>query len=172
MRPKILLFFSSYAPLWALLAIRYAFVNWIAFVVSSLLCLAGVGALLLILRAHENVEPNTSQIVEARDAGPEASSYLASYLLPFLTVSDPGLHDAAMYAAFFAIALLVHLRSSIIQVNPLLYLLQWRVLQVQDVRGFRGYLVTRYGISNGQCILAARLSNDVMITYEQPVECQ
>jgi hypothetical protein len=158
---KPLLFFSSYAPLFALLAIRFEQTwLWVACVVLAAL---GVGSLWLLLHLDARSSPGPHQLASARDAGPEAAAYLASYLLPFLTVSVPTIRDVIAYIGFLVVAASIHLRSSVVQVNPLLYLLGYRVLAVTDEKGLRAYMVTRRAVASGSTVLATRLRDEVLI---------
>jgi hypothetical protein len=158
---KPLLFFSSYAPLFGLLAIRFQ-VPWLSITCTALAGL-GVGALLLLLRLDARSAPGPHILASARDAGPEAASYLASYLLPFLTVSTPTVRDVLAYTGFLVVAASIHLRSSVVQVNPLLYLLGYRVLAITDDQDLVAYMITRRPVVAGSQILATRFRDEVLV---------
>jgi hypothetical protein len=136
-----LLFLSSYAPLFALLAIRFE-VRWL-WISCTVLALLGVAALWLLLRLDARAAPGPHVLESVRDDSGEAASYLASYLLPFLTVATPSVRDVLAYAGFLLVAASISLKSSAVQANPLLYLLGYRVLSVTDSQGMHAYMVTR-----------------------------
>lgn len=158
---KPLLFFSSYAPLFGLLAIRFE--QPLLWIPCAALAALGVGALwfLLHLDARQSLGPHV--LASAQDAGPEAASYLASYLLPFLTVATPTPRDVVAYVGFLLVAASIYLRSSVVQVNPLLYLLRYRVLSVTDDQGLRAYMITRRAVTSGSTVLATRFRDEVLI---------
>jgi hypothetical protein len=158
---KPLLFLSSYAPLFGLLAIRFSE----AWLWTSCLVLAVIGAasLLLLLLLDRRASPGPHNVTSIRAAGPEAAAYLASYLLPFLTVSAPSVRDLLAYTGFMLVAAAIHLRSSVVQVNPLLYVLGYQVLEVVDDRGFTGYLITPRRVAPGDRIMASRFRDDVLV---------
>lgn len=158
---KPLLFLSSYAPLFALLAIRFE-QPWL-WISCAVLAVVGVGALWLLLRLDARSAPGPHVLASADDAGPAAAAYLASYLLPFLIIPVPTIRDVMAYLGFLAVAAAIHLRSSVVQVNPLLYLFGYRVLSVTDDRGLRAYMITRHSVSAGAQILATRFRDDVLI---------
>jgi hypothetical protein len=158
---KPLLFVSSYAPLFGLLAIRFQ-QQWLRISCLVLACL-GTGALWLLLRLDARASPGPHTLVVVKDAGPEAASYLAGYLLPFLTVATPSIRDIIAYLGFLVVAAAVHLRSSVIQVNPLLYLSGYRVLAVEDDHGPAAYMVTRRRPVVGTQVLATRFRDDVLV---------
>src|ERR1022692_4606902 len=158
---KPLLFFSSYAPLFGLLAVRFER-PWIWISCGALAGL-GVGSLWLLLRLDGRSSPGPHVLATTRDAGPEAASYLASYLLPFLTVPTPTVRDVIAYVGFLVVAASIYLRSSVVQVNPLLYLLGYRVLSITDDQGLRAYMVTRRAVTSGSSVLATRFRDDVLV---------
>ena len=158
---KPLLFFSSYAPLFGLLAVRFE-QRWL-WISCAVLATLGAGSLWLLLRLDARSSPGPHLVESTRDAGPEAASYLASYLLPFLTVAMPTIRDIIAYAGFIVVAGSIHLRSSVVQVNPLLYLLGYRVLSVTDDHGLRAYMVTRRTVASGSTVLATRFRDEVLV---------
>jgi hypothetical protein len=158
---KPLLFFSSYAPLFGLLAIRFE-QRWL-WVSCAALAVLGVSSLWLLFHLDARSSLGPHLLASTRDAGPEAASYLASYLLPFLTVPVPTIRDIVAYIGFLVVAGSIHLRSSVVQVNPLLYLLGYRVLAVTDDHGLRAYMVTRRTVASGSTVLATRFGEQVLI---------
>ena len=158
---KPLLYLSSYAPLFALLAIRFQSPGLVWF--CAVLAVVGTAALLLLLRLNARAVAGAHQVKEIRDTGAEASAYLASYLLPFLTVSTPTIRDLIAYVGFLGISATIYLRSPVVQINPLLYVLGYRVLEVVDTNGLRAYLVTNRRPDLGQRIAATRFRDDVLI---------
>ena len=156
-----LLFLSSYAPLFGLLAIRFE-QRWL-WISCTVLAVLGVVSLWLLLRLDARSSPGPHTLASVRDAGVEAAAYLATYLLPFLTVATPTVRDIVAYAGFLLVAAVIHLRSAVVQVNPLLYLLGYRVLAVTDDHGLHGYLITRRLRQAGDRVLATRFRDDVLV---------
>lgn len=158
---KPLLFLSSYAPLFALLAIRFE-PPWLR-ISCAALAVVGAVSLWLLLRLDARSDPGPHVLASAEDAGSDAAAYLAGYLLPFLTVSTPTVRDVVAYCGFLVVAAAIHLRSSVVQVNPLLYLFGYRVLAVKDELGLRAYMITKRTVSEGTHVLATRFRDDVLV---------
>ncbi len=158
---KPLLFLSGYAPLFALLAVRFDRLPLIIGCVG--LAVLGVSAFALLLRLDARAEPGPHTLLTVRDGGAEAGAYLGAYLLPFLTVADPSVRDVTAYMLFMIVTGVVYLRSSVVQINPLLYLFGYRVLEVVDSGGLRAYLVTRGRPEVNETIRATRLRGDVLV---------
>lgn len=160
---KLAMFLSSYSPLFVMLAIRFEERSYrIGFLIAGGAGLIFVCVVLWLTKKSSSTSSYTLETASA--AGSEASSYLAGYLLPFLTVSRPGLWDMLGYFAFFLVAGLVHWRTALIQVNPTLFLFGFRILRVRTDGGFEGYLLTRGEILLGEPITATRIANDVIMT--------
>src|SRR3954449_6378556 len=84
MLAKPMMFLSSYAVLFALLAIRIdqPIPRWIMITLS----IAGVLSLFLVLLVNKSQTRAQHTTSEVSNAGSEAAAYLAGYLLPFLVV--------------------------------------------------------------------------------------
>lgn len=156
-----LLFMSSYAPLFALLAIRFT-TPWL-WISCAVLAGLGVAALWLLLKLDDRSAPGPHELTSVRDSAPEATAYLASYLLPMLTVATPHPRDVVAYAGFLVVAAVISLRSAVAQVNPLLYLLGYRVLSVTDKNGLHAYLIAKRLVPEGERVLATRFRDDVLV---------
>lgn len=159
MRP--LLFFSSYAPLFGILAIRFERL-WLQYTCVGL-AVAGLISLLVVLNVHNRTNGPELVVDTVSSAGGEAASYLAGYLLPFVTVSEPKARDIIAYSAFIVVAGVVHSRTNAIQVNPLLFLLGWKILRVTPTKGPAVFLITRKNRFHGDRVPTSRLDEDVRL---------
>jgi hypothetical protein len=81
-------------------------------------------------------------VTDVRDASNEVAGFLATYLLPFVTVPSPSASDIAGYLIYALVVLAIFVRSNLAQVNPTLYLLGWRVVSI-TVNDHDHYLVCR-----------------------------
>jgi hypothetical protein len=141
MAGRWLLFISSYSPLFALTAIRLD-----AGVLRTVLyCLAGLGAagLAAVFAAAWRIEPRERSFVTVEDRGADVAGYLATYLVPFLTVSKPTTRDVVAYALFLGVVGVVYVRSTLIGVNPLAYLFRFQLFSVKEARGAPLLLIAR-----------------------------
>lgn len=103
-------------------------------------------------------------LAEVADAGPEVAGYLATYLLPFLMVAEPGTRDIVAYVLFLLITGLVYVRSNMAQINPTLYILGRRVVKVTTDHEWSGYVIVRSSSSQaGDVIHAVPLNADVRV---------
>ncbi|WP_150243882.1 hypothetical protein [Nocardiopsis quinghaiensis] len=168
---KFILFFSSYSPLFLMLAIKFKGNDVdlrlfsLGHVQIFMFCLffAGVAGLSVIIITDKRSSAGPHEITQVQPAGTEAASYLAAYLLPFMTTSEPSGPDLVSYAIFFMMAALIHLHTSVAQINPLLYIMGYRVLKVRTKLGLNAYLVTRRHIQENEVIKASKFGDDMLI---------
>lgn len=153
------LFISSYAPLFAMLALRFQ--SPVLVVSFSAAALIGAGTLILMLRAARRIHPQPHEIKAVADEGPEVAGYVATYLLPFLTVPEPSGRELLAYLLFLILVGVVYVRSEMVRINPLLYLLGYRLWEVTTGDGWKGYLISRGRPVVGTVVLASRLLNTV-----------
>lgn len=158
---KPVMFVSSYAPLFLMLAIRFESSG--LRVTCLVFGVAGIAAFLIVQQLQKSGSSPEHTIIRVAAAGSGASSYLAGYLLPFLTVPSPSLSDLGGYILFLLVAFVVHIRTDIIQVNPVLFLFGWRIYAVEDDRGFQGHLISRNRVLAGDRVKAYRMTDDILL---------
>jgi hypothetical protein len=100
-------------------------------IACAALALMGVVLALWILGSHEAGTAAAPIVaVHVEDVGDQATTYLVTYLLPFVAIAQPGLREVVGYALFFLVGALIFVRSDMVQVNPTLYVLGWRIVKV------------------------------------------
>lgn len=163
------LFIGSYAVLFLLLALRFR-APWLEAACAAL-ALVGVADMVWIvygITARTGAEPVT--VAEVHDAGPEVAGYLATYLLPFLTVSEPSGRDITAYAIFLLVTGLIYVRSEMTQINPTLYLLRCRVISIRTSGGWSGHLVARDPVEPGMTVRTVPLNGAVRVEVRQEAQ--
>lgn len=165
---RIRLFVGSYALLFLLLAIRFT-TPWLVVVcgIVALIGFADMARIVFVVSRRTSSDP--VRIARVRDSGAEVSGYLATYLLPFLTVEDPGWRDLTAYAVFIGVLGLVYVRSEMTQINPTLYLFGRRVVHVVTEGGWNGHVVTRAApVTPGMVLHVASLDPVVRVETGKP----
>jgi hypothetical protein len=162
---ELLLYLSSYAPLFVLLALRFE-PKGLMFVCAGL-ALVGFVAGPIVLARFRSVAPQVWQLKTVEDRGAEVSGYLATFLLPFVAVANPDTRQIIGYGLFVALAGLIYLRSGLVQINPTLYLFGWRVLAVRIGDGWTGYVLTKRHLPASATLPLVRLSERVYVDYAE-----
>jgi hypothetical protein len=135
------LFLSSYAPLFVILAIRFQGAALRG--VCAGLAAVGLGYLAVVLWVIPRAaQPRVYPVEEVNDASGEVAGYLATYLVPFVTVTSPSAADVIGYCILALVVLVIFMRSDLAQINPALYLLGRRVASI-TAGGRSYYLVCR-----------------------------
>ena len=158
---RVRLFISSYAILFAILAIRFE-EPWLVWACAGI-CAFGLLTLLLFLRGAKRIVPDPIQIEHVSDRGAEVAGYVATYLLPFVTVTEPTIRDLVAYGLFFLVVGVLYVRSDMLQINPLLYLLRYRITAIRSTDEWDGYLISRQQPRVGARVLASRFANTVAL---------
>lgn len=123
------LFLSTYTPLFAILAIRFQGTMMKAVCAA----LAGLGFLYLIFVVYivtRRAAGRTYVVESVDDASGEVAGYLATYLIPFVTVPSPSAADLWGYCILAVVIGVVFMRSELARINPTLYLLGWRIASI------------------------------------------
>jgi hypothetical protein len=132
--------------------------------------LACGGYVAFLLNRSADERPSNTEVTITGDAGADVSGYLAAYLLPFLTVSDPSADDLVAYAIFVIVAGLVYVRSGLMQINPTVYVMNRKVLRaaipVRD--GTKEvYVISRRDLRVPTHLKAERFSDRVYIDHRK-----
>lgn len=136
---RFLLFLSAYAPLFAITAIRFDTAG--VRIGSAALAVCGVVAFGWVRIRRGRLASQPRQVVTAEDEGAAVAAYTATYILPFVTVSTPSTADILAYVVFYALLALLHVRTTLVQVNPMLYLAGRRVWRFTDPAGQSAFAI-------------------------------
>jgi hypothetical protein len=165
------LFLGSYVLLFVLLAIRFQ-TGWLE-VACGVIAATGLANMLwIVLHVSKRTQEEPIRVVEVADAGPDVAGYMATYLLPFLTVAEPTGRDIAAYAIFLLVTGLVYVRSEMTQVNPTLYILGRRVVAVTTDHGWSGHVVARSSVRSGDVIQVVPLNPAVRVQVSRKSTAQ
>lgn len=145
------LYLSSYAALFGILAVRFDGLV-LRLACAGLFAVGTADTFRITLKTKSGLVPYEIKVTSSEDTGGEVSGYLASYLLPFVTVPTPGWRDLLAYGLFLLVGLVIYVRSNLVRVNPTLYLLGYRVLHVHYGAHREQFLVTRVVPAEGQTV--------------------
>jgi hypothetical protein len=158
---RILLFFSSYAPLFVITALQWhsKIGKW-SYLLGTI-AVVSVVALWLFVRVSRRIAPVPLEIESARSLNAEALNYVATYIFPFLD-SRP---DDPLYAAgllvLYAVLGIIYVNSNMIHINPLLNVVGYRLIEVETGGTVCSLITRRRFIARGSIIRVRRLGDDV-----------
>lgn len=171
MNARIRLFLSSYVPLFVAGAVRFDHPYLqVTLVVAAVI---GVASLISLIRVtRKNIEPDPATPTAVRDMGSEVAAYIATYLLPFITVDNPDKCDLVAYSIVFFTIAVVFINSDLVGVNPLLYLLRYRTYRVTGIRKLNSgadadaIVISRRVVVVGSPIRLAKLATGVSLVVK------
>lgn len=158
---RTLLFLSSYAVLFGLLALMLwaSPAAWVAIA----LALLGIGWLLALLRAGRRGSPDPYRVVAVKDMGGEVAGYVVGYLLPLLVHPEPNTRELIAYAVFLVVVGVIYVQSDLVHINPLLYVLGYRVFDVRLKGDVQRLLISRQSPVEGEVLTASHFTNALLI---------
>lgn len=77
------------------------------------------------------------EFYDIQDPSGAIAAYLATYLLPFMSLEIGTVRDVISIGVFFLVVLAIFLNSDLAAINPTLYVLGWRVVRAR-VRSLDG----------------------------------
>ena len=162
------LFLGSYALLFVLLALRFT-TPWLRYTCAALAVAGFVDMTWVVFRVSARTQAEPLRIAAVEDAGPEVAGYLATYLLPFLTVPEPSGRDLAAYIIFLLVTGLIYVRSEMTQINPTLYILGRRVVHIVSDGHWDGHVIVRSSVEPGTVLRTVPLNPAVRVEVKQAV---
>lgn len=138
----LLLFLTSYTPLFLLIAIRYTLINRSHFIFGGLSIAAikeclkwfGIPIVLFLLsflsivfcykflqkldKDSKNGDKASIEKIENRNS--ESLGYIASYILPFISMNGEDIVELFTFIILMIIIFVVYIRSNMVLINPIL----------------------------------------------------
>jgi hypothetical protein len=157
MGARLLLLLSAYSPLVLIIGIRdhNTRQSWGLIGVGLLLAL---GLPVVIAAAGLLGHPQLARVGSAADAAEEITGYLASFILPFATLSAPSGRDLVAFAVFGVFLAAAYLHSGKLALNPWLFFVRHRVYDV-DVGNGPELVLARRAPSAGDELTLTRLAH-------------
>jgi len=150
---RLLLFLSSYAPLFLILGFRFwaskSYDQYPKVLILLLgLPVASLGALYLFLAWVRSSAPRTLRVKAVQRKDSEVMAYVVTYLLPFVAIDfdktgKQMITDGATFLALVAMLALVYVNSNLIHINPTLNAFGYHVYEVESEGGGKHTLVCR-----------------------------
>jgi hypothetical protein len=140
---KGILFISSFSPLLLVFALLDSFGGGTPTIACLVLAVLGPVSLYVVLRIARRFEgvPLVARGAQRKDA--DVLAYVATYLIPFLTVAATTLRARVAVGIFIVIIGLFYIRGEMYFLNPLLGLVGYRVFEIQVSGGGAVVLITR-----------------------------
>jgi len=142
---RVILFLSSYAPLFLIIAMR----GWSdsRYLAASLAVVAALSVVVLFvfLRTARKLSADKVKVDSVVSRDGDAMSYIVTYLLPFLAVKLNDVTDAASLGIVLLVIAILYVNSNMIYTNPVLNIAGYHIFEIQDVDGKTTALICKRG---------------------------
>jgi hypothetical protein len=154
---QLLLFLSSYAPLFAVFALLDTFgKGWPSIVCVVAAVLGGLIPFVVLPLVKRRVFPLPLHVATSQIRDGDAIAYIATYLVPFAAIAATSTREKLALGLFFAMIAAIYVRSELFYINPLLALRGYRLFQVVTPKGTSAVLITRRRFLASESDLSAR----------------
>lgn len=132
---RLILFLSSYAPLFLIIAVRGWRDSRSIAVGLAVVSVLSVVILFVFLRVAQRLAPGKVAVSSVISRDGDAMSYIVTYLLPFLAVklSDPT--DVLSLGVVLFVIGLLYVNSNMIHTNPVLNIAGYHIFEIEDANG-------------------------------------
>jgi hypothetical protein len=166
------LFVVSYAALWLIFASRFgAAKRWEIAVAFGAVGVWGLVDCWRLLRGARKRSKSVLTVSELVSQGGSVSSYLATYLLPFLGNLPQGAGDWIAYLLYFAVALIVYVKSDLALINPTVYVFGWQIFHGK-LGSKSGLIVSNAELANNDEVLVSEFAGVYVIHSVQKADEQ
>lgn len=139
---RVALFFSSYAPLFALLAYESR-ASTPAWVILATVAVASALGLIAVMASKRNELGPRLKVKHSRPKDGDVLAYTASYLVPFFSLDLTKTDNVVVFCGFLLVVGVVYINSDMLFVNPLLNIARFHSFWVSDEQGHEYSLITR-----------------------------
>lgn len=162
---RILLFLSSYAPLFVIFGIRSFFSqHWEWGGTFIALAVLAIVILLVYLQKAQTLNPQPVITERVSTRSGETMSYIVSYLLPFLGVDFSKLNDAISMVILFLVIGIIYVNSNLIYINPVLNSFGFNLFEIETDNGKVCSLISkRTYLKKGTQLSVVNLGNYVLM---------
>jgi hypothetical protein len=164
---KVLLFFSSYLPMWPILVVLYwGRIGCYILVPFGAIIVGGVG-ILGVRWWVRTTAASTFKIASADRRDADSVAYIVTYITPFLSLAAATPQEVLAVLLLFVVTMLVYVSSDMIYVNPMLTLVGVRMYSVETEDGAQITLLSSTkSMKKGDPIVAVGITD--AIWWEKP----
>ncbi len=165
---RSILFLSSYAPLFLIMGIRSSLESLPIALVFYAITGMSVITLTLFLNTVKQYSSHTVTVVKVESRDSEMTSYIVTYLLPFLVVSFNDPATTVSLAIMLGVIAIVYVQSNLIHINPLLNVLGFHLFEAETEDGKLTSLICKHTYVRTRSTLNVVSLGDYIMMEVQP----
>ncbi len=132
---RLILFLSSYSPLFLLISVRGWHDNWKLALGLAIVAVVSVAVLFTFLHYAQTLGPGKIRVASVASRDGDAMSYIVTYLLPFLAVHLSDATDVGSLGIVILVIGFLYVNSNMIYTNPVLNIAGYHTFEVDDGDG-------------------------------------
>ncbi len=161
---QIILFLSSYVPLFIFFTILNTFGLFPGDIITGAMAFVGiVGFSILVSRTGTSNRDNL-KIGSLQVRNGDFIAYTVTYIVPFLATPQSSVNEKIVLILLLALLCFLYIKSELFYINPLFSLMGYKLFQVTTEQGKSVVLITpRSFIQSPTTLSVCRLSNFVFL---------
>jgi len=161
---RVVLFLSSYTPLFLIMAVKYGKGHCYFALAMVLLGVVSVALLLFYLKRSSNLAIDNVTVEKISGKDTEAMSYIVTYLIPFLDIKIDELSSSIALLLLFFVVGVLYVNSNLIYINPTLNLLRYHLFEIELEGGKTSALLSKRSfVERSTSIAVVSLGEQVLL---------
>lgn len=160
---RIILFLSSYIPLWVIFGVVTVREQiWLGLSFFALATLSFLGTLFFLGRVQRMAAILLPiGIIRRKDS--DTMSYIASYVIPFASTALDKPEQVTAIIIFLVVLCIVYVNSGMIHINPVLSMLGYSPFEVEDERGNSIFVLSRRSLRRGNEVCGIEVADGIFV---------
>lgn len=167
---RLCLFISSYFPLACIVVLLFWSTQRILCGVVIALATIALTGMILFMHYAGSLAPSSVQVHRVQRIDAEATSYIVTYVIPFLALpSDSWQHGLALIVLYAVLGVL-YVTADLIHINPMLNLMGYHLYEVGLTDGGEYALITRKRIRRGERLRVCPIGDGILLSRGSEVQ--
>jgi hypothetical protein len=159
---------AAFAPAFGLMVWRAWDKSWLA-LTFAIPAVVGLAVFIVILKAIQSGNAESYRLGDISDSSSDVLGHIGAYLAAAIIDPSASTDQAVLSLVVFGLIFLVHVSVGLVHVNPLFYVVGYRVYSTASEQGRSYYLIARSEVADwqgvqrlvrmGESILAERRSD-------------
>jgi len=162
---RVLLFLSSYLPLFFILGVLLFSKSWIISAVCAWVCLIGpLGLWGYLRRCRKRHQRKFTRLRNYQRRDSEVMSYIASYVVPLATLSLDLFSQMFILITFLLVLLILYVNSNMIYINPVLSFFGFHLYEIEtEGSDLSRYYLARKRLVRDETIYYVHISDEIWL---------
>lgn len=163
LRARIELCLAAFAPAFGLMVWR-AWGDLVLVSIFALPCALGLVVFALFLRGTGTGNPEPYSLEDISDSSSDVLGHISAYLAAAIIDPTASTDQAVLSLVVFGLIFLIHVSAGLVHVNPLFYILGYRVYSAVGDQGRAYYLIAHSEVADWEGTqLLVRLGESILI---------